>query len=79
MGQTFEGYKPIGFQIMRINSLTGSLFFRTTKEDGAQLMPAHTEMQLCFLHWEEDGSSRKFLGEELPCYACFWMLASDHH
>ena len=29
-GTNFEGYKLIGFQIMRINNPTGPLFFPTT-------------------------------------------------
>lgn len=69
MAQTCEGYELTGFQIMRINNPTGPLLCHMTMEDDAQLLPGHFEMQsYVSVNWEEDGSSRKFLGGMLPCH-----------
>lgn len=69
MGQTFEGYELTGFQIMQINNPAGSLLFQTAMEDDAELLPGHSEVQSnVSVTREEDGSSRKFLGEKWRCH-----------
>lgn len=69
MGQTFEGYKLTGFQVMQINNPTGSLLLQTAMEDDAELLLGYFEVQSnVSVTREEDSSSRKFLGEKWPCH-----------